>query len=225
MCIAALYEEGSGVVLASDKMVTARFPIGYEFEREAPKIVPMNTLSSIFALTAGDVLLANEILNLARTQVQDTTGATETAEIVRSAYQAVRLANIVRTELEPRGLSLSDYYSNQQSLLPAITQAIDQALAQSDIGVEIIIAGSDESLHSIHMIINPGVTRDVSPIGHSAIGTGAPHAIYSLIGSRYQPSLDRDTVFGLVKTAKEMSEVAPGVGKATEIFALPLRNE
>ena len=32
VCIAALYGSGEGVALASDRMVTAHIPIGYEFE-------------------------------------------------------------------------------------------------------------------------------------------------------------------------------------------------
>ena len=42
ICVAALYGNGAGVVLASDQMVTAHFPIGYEFEHdETKKILPV----------------------------------------------------------------------------------------------------------------------------------------------------------------------------------------
>ena len=34
ICVAALYEDGKGAVLASDRMVTAHIPFGYEFEHQ-----------------------------------------------------------------------------------------------------------------------------------------------------------------------------------------------
>ena len=43
ICIAALYDNGKGAVLASDQMITASIPIGYEFEhQEITKIVPLS---------------------------------------------------------------------------------------------------------------------------------------------------------------------------------------
>jgi hypothetical protein len=92
VCIAALYDDGKGAVLASDRMVTASIPIGYEFEhQEISKIVPMaGDSASIYALAAGDVLLGTEILENAKEQIQQqqhTVVAAETAEIVRVVYQ------------------------------------------------------------------------------------------------------------------------------------------
>ena len=67
VCIAALYGNGSGAVLASDRMVTAQIPIGYEFEyEERAKIVELDNTANVHALIAGDILLGNEILDLAK---------------------------------------------------------------------------------------------------------------------------------------------------------------
>ena len=131
ICIAALFDNRSGAVLVSDQMVTARIPIGYEFEhQEITKIVQMLDSVPVYALAAGDVLLATEMLNLAKVQIQSqqhTVTASEVAEIVRSAYQQVRLVKVVQTELEPRGLTLENYYGAQQGLAPHVVQIIDQA--------------------------------------------------------------------------------------------------
>lgn len=60
VCIAALFGNRQGAMLASDQMVTARIPIGYEFEhQEITKIVPITDPASIYVLAAGDVLLGN----------------------------------------------------------------------------------------------------------------------------------------------------------------------
>ena len=40
VCIATLYGSGKGVVLVSDRMVTAHIPMGYEYEhKETDKII------------------------------------------------------------------------------------------------------------------------------------------------------------------------------------------
>ena len=225
VCIAALYGDGAGVIMASDRMVTAHIPIGYEFEyKEDTKIVELDGAASVFALIAGDVLRGNEIFNLARSELAQKDGgftASEAAEVVRGSYQKVRLANVVHRELEPRGLDLNSYYGRHQQLLPQVVQMVDQALFSADLGVEILIAGPSGQAHTIHTILNPGTTHNNSSIGHGAIGSGAPHALYSLIEGSYTPSLDKEAVVKLVEKAKKRSEVAPGVGKETTVVVIP----
>ncbi len=234
VCIAALYGDGQGAVLASDKMVTAHIPMGYEFEHQSiTKIVPMDgDPGSTFALAAGDVLLGTEILNIARVRIQQqleqqsTITALEIAELVRSTYQQVRLTNIAQRELEPRGLDLETYYRNNQALTQQIVQIVDQALTQGDIGVEIIVTGpGNTSRYTIHTIGNPGILREHTPIGYSAIGSGAPHAMYSLIEASYESSLNKDKVHNIVSEAKKRSEVAPGVGSGTQMLVIPVEAE
>ncbi|MCY4448915.1 MAG: hypothetical protein OXE02_08750 [Chloroflexi bacterium] len=230
VCIAALYDNGRGVVLASDQLVTASIPIGYEFEhQEIPKIVPMAASVPIYALAAGDVLLGTEILNIARVQIQQqqhTVTAAEAVEAIRVVYQRVRLLNIVQRELEPRGLTLDSYYGNHQALAPQVLQIVDQAMSQADIGVEFIVAGPGEgSAYTIHTVSNPGTTNDHTPIGYCAIGSGAPHAMYSLIEAPYKHSLGSAEVKELVHQAKARSEVAPGVGSETQVQVIPSEDD
>lgn len=44
ICIAALYKNGEGCILASDRMVTVHFPMGYEYENEEVKKIIENIL-------------------------------------------------------------------------------------------------------------------------------------------------------------------------------------
>ena len=225
VCIAALYGKGKGVVLVSDRMVTAHFPIGYEFEhQEDTKIIALDGADAVHVMLAGDVLRGNEVLNVAKAQLVQREGgvtAPEAAEIVREAYQKVRLANIVQRELEPRGLDLNSYYGRQQQLAPHVVQIIDQAMCTGDLGVEMLVAGPNGERHTIHTILNPGTIHDNTSIGHGAIGSGSPHALYSLIEASYVSSLSREKVIELAQGAKQRSEVAPGVGKETTTVAIP----
>ena len=230
VCIAALYGDGEGVVLASDRMVTAHIPIGYEFEhQENTKIVDLVGANSTHALVAGDVLRGNEILKIAQelmAQRDSGVSASEAAEIIRGTYQQVRLTNITHRELEPRGLDINSFYARHQQLSQQIVQIIDQALCSIDLGIEMLIAGPNNgNIHTIYTILNPGTIHDNSAIGHGAIGSGAPHALYSLIEDSYTLTLSKEEVIELVKKAKTRSEVAPGVGKETTIVVIPSKGD
>jgi len=224
ICIAALYENGKGCVLASDQMTTAHFPIGYEFENEeVKKIVKVRETTVAYLLTAGDVLFANEILEAVRKDV-DEKGVTATpiiAELFRQHYQNVRRQRIIRNELEPRGLAIKSYYDGHQRLVQPVVMMIDNALKSYNPRTELIVAGLGEAYCSVFSIMNPGNLFCHDAIGFAAVGSGGPHALYSLIESGYKKSMDAKTVCELVEKAKKRSEVAPGVGKGTEILSVP----
>lgn len=217
ICIAALSDNGNGCVLTSDQMVTAHFPIGYEFENEeVEKIVKIS--DSAYILISGDILFANEIINEANKKImaENITAIDGIAETLRSAYQTYRNIYITRKELEPRGLSLVFYYNNHQRLQPQIVQMIDAEFANFNTGVSFIVVGKNESLFHIYTVSNPGQLFSHNCIGYAAIGTGAPHATYSLIEANYKKSLNKEKVRELVEKAKIRSEVAPGVGSKTK---------
>lgn len=221
ICIAALYGKGQGCILASDLMVTAHFPIGYEFERtDVEKIIKVAPNISVYVAVSGDMLVADEMIHTARREAesQGVTTTPNIAELVRKAYQSVRLQTIVQNELEPRGLDLMTYYNSQQRLLPQVVQMIDRTLSEHNMGIELIVAGKGENTCNLFVIMNPGQTICSDPIGFSAIGSGAPHAIYSLIESGYQRDMNKEKVKELVLKAKERSQVAPGVGTVTTVI-------
>lgn len=221
ICIAALYENGKGCVLASDQMTTAHFPIGYEFENEeVKKIIKVRETTIAYLLIAGDVLFANEVLEAVRKEVE-TKGIIAIpiiAESFRHHYQNLRRQHIIRNELEPRCLTIDSFYAAHQRLFPQIVQLIDNAFKSWNPRTELIIAGFSESSCSIFSIVNPGDLFCHDAIGFMAVGSGAPHAVYSLIESGYKKSMDVQTVHKLVEIAKHRSEVAPGVGRGTEIL-------
>jgi len=70
-------------------------------------------------MLAGDVLRGNEVLDVARTilsQKEEGISGAEVAEMVRQAYQDLRLTSIIHRELEPRGMNL-DYTRNHEFAL------------------------------------------------------------------------------------------------------------
>ncbi|MDP2874134.1 MAG: hypothetical protein Q8N84_02480 [bacterium] len=223
ICIAAICEKGQRVVLVADRMTTASIPMGFEFEsEEVPKILKLT--DEIYLMTAGNSLHANEIYRRSIQKIQQSSaGLTVKAisEVTRIEYQLFRRERVIQRTLEPRGLSLQDFYTLQQKMHQALVMQIDSILTSESIGVDLIVVGKDSTGSHIFSISHPGVSDQHDPIGFVAVGSGAPHAMYSLIGSGYKPSLPLKDAMELINEAKRKSEVAPGVGRETTTLVIP----
>jgi len=219
VCIAALSDNGMGCVLVTDQIVTAHLELGYEFESEEVGQI-VQVADSIYALVSGDILLANEIIEAAKLQIKSPRDVKQVAETIRKSYQEVRKQQIIRNELEPRGIDLNSYYQLQQRLLPSIVQTIDQVFKQHNLGTEFLISGEDDVGCHIFTIQHPGQMVCNNSIGFAAIGSGGSHAIYYLIESNYKKSLENNEVEDLLRKAKTRAEIAPRVGKGTQLVAI-----
>jgi 20S proteasome alpha/beta subunit len=228
ICIGALAEKSKKLVLASDKMITASIPITYEFEKDdVQKIYSINDDCKI--LTAGNALTAYEIIEEVKKIIDKqkvdsnaTKNIEEISELVRITYQNYRRNFVIQRFLEPRGLNLTSYYQNQKNLNPGIVQEIENALVNFSIGVDLLIAGRnlDEICH-LYSVIHPGTLSCHDALGYTCLGSGAPHALYSLIASQYTKDKNINDVKLYVEEAKRRSEVAPGVGNKTEVILIP----
>ena len=222
VCIAALAEDGRACALCSDQMITAHFPIGYEFESPEVAKIPQ-VCGDTCVLLAGDILFAHEVIRHAQEMLEDlgaTVASGVVAERIRRSYAEIRLERIVQTHLSPRGLTLENYYSMHQQLHSGVVQRIDGTMEMFDPGVEMIVAGMDGGVYHLFTVTNPGTMVCNDPIGFCAVGSGAPHATYSMIDSGYRKSLELEAVTEMVRQAKKRSEVAPGVGQSTNIRTL-----
>ena len=224
VCIAALYENGKGAVLASDRMITANIPpMAYEFESsEASKIHQLSADS--YVLLAGGILHGDSIIRHSQVIIsrEGYKSVEDLSNTITDTYKETRLKYIEQRYLNPRGLTLDRYYDRQTSLNPGIVQSIDQALLNDNLGVDFLLAGPKGDGFSIYMITNPGIAICVDAIGYGAIGIGAPHAVNYLISNSYKKDHGKSKVEELVARAKEMSQVSPGVGQLTSIRSLPV---
>ena len=110
------------------------------------------------------------------------------------------------------------FYKEGISLLPPdLFNVIDNQFSRYDFGLELLVVGIDSSGAHIHTIRNPGLDDCFDSLGFHAIGVGALHAIQHFIASRYKTSYNLDEAISVVYAAKKASEVAPGVGRETNI--------
>jgi len=220
VCIAALCSDHKEprAVIAADRMVTLGNFI--EFEHTVPKMAPASPFA--IALVAGDSLIGNRIAqDVAQSVAASNPPVVEIARALAIQYEAARQTQLEEQILKPRGLNLGSYYTNHNTLNGQVMAMLDNQMSQFNLGVELLIAGVDPSGAHIHTVHNPGGTERLHDvIGYAAIGSGAIHALQSMIGFRHSRLADyHETVFR-VYASKRRAEVAPGVGQDIDMAVI-----
>lgn len=220
VCIAALANNKRKLYAVSDCMISLNAPLPYQYEtKDVPKIIELD--DHAIMMIAGNTLFGNEIAVIAQTNVTSSDTMSEVAEKVRQAYQKYRLRLIEEAVLKPRQMTLEEYTEKQQTLNQEVVNSIENALTETNIDVDIIVAGHDNNECHIFTITHPGIVVSNDSIGYACVGIGAPHAQLHIIDGNYEKAQDIAIVKELVKQAKTRSENAPGVGKDTVDVVLP----
>jgi len=220
ICIAALADDGKSLILASDRKITYGFPINTEIESDNKKIEKIT--DKIFILSAGDSFVGSQLVEEIKGEQQGATSVKNVAEAARKRYIELRTKRMVQIYLEPRGMSLDYYLQKQKDLNEQISIQIDSGMSrdQQSFILSLIVGGIDDSGGHIYGIFHPGIMNVMDFSGFCAIGIGDVHAINSLIGNKYTSKSSLREVLYLVYDAKKRSEVAPGVGKYTDIYTI-----
>ena len=110
-------------------------------------------------------------------------------------------------------MSIPQYLQQQQGAY----QQLVTHMSNFNVGVDIVVSGTDSGGARIAVITHPGTTAWFDKLGHAAIGSGGIHANMRLaLGAQTSHSTLADTLYRVYE-AKRASEVAPGVGQATDI--------
>jgi 20S proteasome alpha/beta subunit len=229
ICIAAICDDGRAIVVAADRMFTAPAPLNLEFEPPISKIEKMG--GCCVAMASGNSLYAAELAERIKQHISQHGGKTPkmlpTATFAKDAYIKLRNEKIQEQIINPllgpdfatqteKGVSLPTYLKDQG----AMYQNVVIQTNQFNLGVDITLAGCDDSGSHIYYLGNPGTVVAFDKLGYNAIGSGSIHAMVALhLGGQSPKSTLSATLFS-VYAAKISSEVAPGVGEETEIAVL-----
>jgi hypothetical protein len=230
VCVAAICkalppnENFSMIVGAADRMLTAG---DIEFEPEVPKIVPLT--NSIFVLLAGDSSLQTEIMqkvySVTTPRIQsDPTNwikVRDAAELYANFYNKIRLREAEDVILTPLGLTIDTFAEKQRMMAPELVHEIASNLThfQLQSSVAAIVCGVDNSGAHIYVVRGSSVEcRDV--VGFAAIGAGDWHSNSQFMFAKHTRSKSFSETLLLTYAAKKRAEVAPGVGSATDMFAV-----
>jgi len=191
-----------------------------EFEHDVPKILKVT--EKVVILMAGDAIAGSSLARGVDSAFPNVAPSVVTvAEHSAALYANLRDKKIETDIFRPRGLTRQQFYEKQTAIPQQLAFALDQEVKNTNLGVEILVAGVDDSGSQLHVIGNPGnAYSDMRQIGFHAIGSGALHALQSLIGFGHTGARPlADAIFS-VYASKRRAEAAPGVGRETDMAVI-----
>lgn len=196
-----------------------------EFEQAFLKVVGVST--SVVALAAGDSAIQTDlwIRTLEKLKSAQTASVRMVAE--RYAFQVGRQRRryAEQTLLAPLGMNMEDFVNRQASMSPEVVSDIYRGIHDYSPEVETIVTGIDPGGEAqIYVVDHFGRLSCFTDIGFGAVGTGATHANSTLMFAQYAPWFPFPRALWVAYMAKKQSEVAPGVGSATDVLTIGFRN-
>lgn len=206
--------------MASDRMLTSG---DIQFEPDAPKTKALT--SSIAIMQSGDASFQGEIVANVEAEIGELVKNTKTwipvQTVVDLYVKHYSLAKLKRAEsaiLRPLNLDRDSFKSEQRLLQASLVERVAEDLINYSVpDVSVIIAGVDNSGPRIFMV-ERGVATCHDAIGFAAIGIGARHAESQLMLARHSWVSSAPETFVVTHAAKRRSEIAPGVGSATDLY-------
>lgn len=225
VCI-AVRSEGM-IILLSDRMITSG---DIEFEPPTSKIIALTT--SIGMMYSGDSSLfaeiAQELIADVRARIGEDPGhwlrVRDVAFLYAKHWNEARLRRADIDVLAPYGLTRKTYAQDVMKLDPKVSEKISSELEKYSVPtVEVIIAGIDlrygvsAPAPSIYHVFE-GSPMCADQAAFAAIGTGGRHAESQFMLAKYAGTVLNGEALLLAYSAKRDAEVAPGVGKETDVF-------
>ncbi len=218
ICIAAI-SNNNKIIAITDKMITLGGGVATRYEiSENNKAIKLTNKS--IALFAGNVLSANEILEIAKTKISATnTKIEDIANLMKDSYFEYWTKQLDNQLFKRYSLTLATFMQNQKTLNDDLVKQINEILANTNLGVEILVAGVDTAPH-LFFIGNPGTILSLDGIGYALIGSGSQHAQLSLIENEYSGGISEQNGLYALLEAKKRAEYDPGVGQLCDIVII-----
>ena len=225
VCIAAICsdESGSTIFGAADRTISTQ---DMEFEPPTRKIFPLTT--SITVMTAGDTGLHTEIIGELRREIRNRIEKTPTewilvkdvTDLYVKFYNEIKLKRAEATLLAPLGLDHNSFIEKQGLMAPDFIKSLTRDMIQYPMpDVSILITGLDPQGAHI-FVVDDGSPHCLDKVGFAAVGIGARHAESQFMLAGHSGLSQIPETLLLVFTAKRRAEVAPGVGRATDMILI-----
>lgn len=212
VCIAAMCNKCKAIVMASDTMLTSH-PLSIEFETKSRKMTHLTP--KCVALTSGNALAYTELFDSVRYVIEkdNIEPVKSIVEVITENYQKLRKKKILEVILYPLDFdSFDSFYSRHNILHHNVVFDIQGKINDFKYGLSILLGGLSGGFSHIYVIDDPGFSVSYNALGFCSIGSGAPHALTTLIARECHPEKDIEEVLLIVYDAKKVSEKAPGVG-------------
>jgi hypothetical protein len=222
VCVATMCDKWT-IMGASDRMLTAG---DVEFEPQQTKVYTIT--SSIAIMWAGDSSLQAEITQKLQSVVSERIEAEpenwwkveDIANLFCDQYNRIRLRKAEAAILAPLGLNNDQFFEKQQHMAPQLVAKLATDLTNYAMPiVQAIICGLDKTGAHIFTVQNEHSTC-LDTVGFAAIGAGYWHADSQLMFSGHTKYKPMPETLLSTYAAKKRAEVAPGVGRATDMFMI-----
>jgi hypothetical protein len=205
-------------------MLTSGYDV--EFERPVPKLYQLS--KSIIAMLAGDAGVQDEICGLTVEKIgkeqigKEKITVRDVVNIYCAELAAYHKLNGERSVLSHLGLDMESFVQQQHEIGRELSDKLilDLEDVRDSAGIETIIAGIDRLGPHIYTIDNDGSALCQDSVGFASIGVGARHAESQFMLRAYSSRFTLANASFLAFIAKRRAEVAPGVGKYTDLFAI-----
>lgn len=136
------------------------------------------------------------------------------ADLYYASFERIKRTCAERAILHPLGLDLATLTGLQGELgIRLSSEVLNFQMPE----IEALITGRDDTGPHIYRVSNQG-TSCQDWVAFASIGVGADHANSQLMFAGHNRHRDFAPTLFLVYSAKKRAEVAPGVGKATDMF-------
>jgi 20S proteasome alpha/beta subunit len=218
--IGAICEDGKSAVVAADKMVTFGAPMSLQAEPPTLKKIIQLTERTLLVFS-GNTADGEEIVTgtVPKISVDPKQPVRQIAEAVREAYANHKLRRVEENILKPLlGADFSKFQTLvSQSPTSQLLQQVLGLVSQHNLQTDLLVAGMDDSGAHLFAVTHPGQLIPLATTGFGSIGSGGVHAGVRMSLAQHTKSATLvDTVYNVYE-AKRASEVAPGVGKLTDL--------
>jgi hypothetical protein len=215
---------GWAALVATDRMITTG---DIQYEPFQLKIGSMTTTTLV--AVSGDYGIHSEAFRETQKQTNNASSPTIIAKIYAQQIQKIKRREAEDLFLAPLGLNTDTFLAQQDEMSDRVVSVLTEQL-QGHKGeeVEALIVGTeivrDTPAMRLFSIDTHGIITSCDDIGFAAIGGGAWHARSSIMQSRYINATTFAPALALTFAAKKAAEIAPGVGKETDL-TIVLRHE
>jgi 20S proteasome alpha/beta subunit len=221
--IGAICEDGRVAVVSADKMVTFGTPMNLQTEPEALKKITQLTDKTLVVFS-GNTADGEEITNGARPAiaVNPNLPVSQIAEALRDSYARHKQRRVEENILRPYlGANFQQFQTMAtQSPASQIMQQVLGLILQHNLNTDFLVAGMDDSGAHVFAVTHPGQLIPLATTGFGTIGSGSLHAgVRMSLGQHTKSASLVDTIYNVYE-AKRASEVAPGVGKLTDLAVI-----
>lgn len=226
VCVAALCRWNYGtaaegdtrhaVIVMTDRMITAG-----DVQYEPPQTKHAHITPTIMLVIAGDYSLHSQAIKKTVQRFETSSSATpeQVAAFYGRAIQSIKLKEAEDIFLAPLGLNSDSFLAQQKDMAPHFVSLLtDQMQAYRGEETDALIIGASDGVVDIYGVDAKGMVACRNDVGFAAIGSGSWHVKSRLMSVGYSNSSSFAAALSFVYAAKKAAEVAPGVGRNTDIL-------